>query len=73
LNSHIQISLEKPDWKLLKDHLSKEGRITKADLFRLVSECNKILSSLIIYNSQETEGNLLSLADPLTIVGDIHG
>ncbi|KAM3137460.1 Serine/threonine-protein phosphatase 2B catalytic subunit alpha [Paramecium bursaria] len=54
----------KPDWKLIKDHLHKEGRIAKEDLFKLVAECNKLLKN---------EGNLLYLQDPLTVVGDIHG
>lgn len=39
---------DKPDWKLLKDHLQKEGRITKEDLYKLVGDCNKILSINII-------------------------
>ena len=34
----------KPDWKLIKDHLHKEGRIAKAELIKLVVDCNKILS-----------------------------
>ncbi|CAK83580.1 unnamed protein product (macronuclear) [Paramecium tetraurelia] len=54
----------KPDWRLLLDHLSKEGRIAKEDLFKLVQECNKIFKN---------EGNLIYLHDPLTVVGDIHG
>lgn len=54
----------KPDWKLLKDHLSKEGRITKEDLLKLISDANKIFKS---------EGNLIQLQDPLVVVGDIHG
>lgn len=54
----------KPDWKIIKDHLSKEGRIEKEDLVRLVADCNKIMRN---------ENNLLNLQDPLTVVGDIHG
>ncbi|CAD8181791.1 unnamed protein product [Paramecium octaurelia] len=54
----------KPDWKLLKDHLQKEGRIAKEELFKLVADCNKLLKN---------EGNVLYLQDPLTVVGDIHG
>lgn len=34
----------KPDWKLIKDHLHKEGRIAKTELIKLVVDCNKILS-----------------------------
>lgn len=36
----------KPDWKLIKDHLSKEGRIEKEDLLRLVADCNKIMRKI---------------------------
>ncbi|CAK75018.1 unnamed protein product (macronuclear) [Paramecium tetraurelia] len=54
----------KPDWKLIRDHLQKEGRIAKEDLFKLVADCNKLLKN---------EGNVLYLQDPLTVVGDIHG
>jgi serine/threonine-protein phosphatase 2B catalytic subunit len=44
--------IEKPDWKLLKEFLHKEGRIGKEELIRLVSDCNKILKN---------EGNLIFL------------
>ncbi|CAD8124068.1 unnamed protein product [Paramecium sonneborni] len=54
----------KPDWKLLKDHLQREGRIAKEELFKLVADCNKLLKN---------EGNVIYLQDPLTVVGDIHG
>ena len=56
--------VEKPDWKLLKDHLHQEGRIAKEDLIRLVNDCNKVLRN---------EGNLVFFQDPLTVVGYIHG
>jgi len=54
----------KPDWKVIRDHLQKEGRIAKEDLIKLVNDANKLFKS---------EGNLLYLEDPLTVVGDIHG
>jgi len=54
----------KPDWRTIRDHLYKEGRIAKEDLIQLVQSVNKILRN---------EGNLLYLEDPLTIIGDIHG
>ncbi|CAK80679.1 unnamed protein product (macronuclear) [Paramecium tetraurelia] len=54
----------KPDWKLLRDHLQKEGRVSKEDLYKLVGDCNKLLKN---------EGNVIYLQDPLTVVGDIHG
>jgi len=54
----------KPDWKLLKDHLAKEGRLLKEDFMKVMNDCNRILKS---------EGNVLYLQDPVTVVGDIHG
>lgn len=54
----------KPDWKLMRDHLSKEGRIDKEDLLKLINDTNRVFKN---------EGNLLALQDPLTVVGDIHG
>ena len=38
------IKKDKPDWKLLRTHLQKEGRIYKDDLIRIVNETNKLLS-----------------------------
>ena len=35
-----------PDWKVVKDHLAKEGRIAKAEVLKLISDVNKILSTL---------------------------
>lgn len=55
---------KKPDWKALKDHLHREGKLAKEDLVGLINEGNKIIKN---------EGNLLYLYDPLTVVGDIHG
>eukprot|EP01017_Pseudomicrothorax_dubius_P035535 TRINITY_DN4990_c0_g1_i1.p1 TRINITY_DN4990_c0_g1~~TRINITY_DN4990_c0_g1_i1.p1 ORF type:complete len:491 (-),score=141.73 TRINITY_DN4990_c0_g1_i1:204-1676(-) len=54
----------KPDWRAIKDHLSKEGRLSKVDLIRLINDAVKIFRS---------EGNVVQLQDPLTVVGDIHG
>jgi len=54
----------KPDWKAIRDHLQKEGRIAKEDLIKLVGDANKLFKS---------EGNLIYLEDPLTVVGDVHG
>jgi len=31
----------KPDWKMLKEHLHREGRLTKEDLKAVVDEGNK--------------------------------
>ncbi|CAD8099262.1 unnamed protein product [Paramecium sonneborni] len=54
----------KPDWKLIKEHLEREGRIAKKEVIKLVTMANKIFKN---------EGSLIHLSDPLTVVGDIHG
>lgn len=71
--------LDKPDWKAVRDHLQKEGRVDKQDLIKLIVDTNKILSNYIFFQiihsffCLENEGNLIYLQDPLTVVGDIHG
>jgi len=42
----------KPDWRTVRDHLSKEGRISKEDLIHLINDTNKVFKQ---------EGNLLQL------------
>jgi len=54
----------KPDWKVLRDHLKNEGRLYKEDLVAIIREANHLLKN---------EGNLLYIYDPITVVGDIHG
>lgn len=34
----------KPNWQFLRDHLQREGRVTKQQLITLVSQCTKLLS-----------------------------
>lgn len=34
----------KPDWKLIKEHLEREGRIAKKEVIKLVGMANKIFS-----------------------------
>jgi serine/threonine-protein phosphatase 2B catalytic subunit len=53
-----------PDWKLLKDHLYREGKLEKGDLLDLIN---------IFINISKTEPNIVKIQDPLTVVGDIHG
>ncbi|ETW37273.1 hypothetical protein PFTANZ_02044 [Plasmodium falciparum Tanzania (2000708)] len=55
---------EPPDYKALRDHLKKEGRIRKEDCLDIIKKVIDIVSN---------EPNLLRLKDPITIVGDIHG
>ena len=53
-----------PDWKTLRDHLTREGVIEKADLLQLIS----------LFKAQiKSEPNILKIQDPVTVVGDIHG
>jgi serine/threonine-protein phosphatase 2B catalytic subunit len=53
-----------PDWKLLKSFLQKEGKISKENLIIIINLFIKILKS---------ESNIIYIADPVTLVGDIHG
>ena len=53
-----------PDWKTLRDHLTREGVIEKSDLLHLIS----------LFKAQiKSEPNILKVQDPVTVVGDIHG
>ena len=54
----------KPDWKILREHFTKEGLLSKSDVLHIINltiQCFRI------------EPNLMSLQDPVTVVGDIHG
>lgn len=42
-NRNILI-IGKPDWKLIKEHLEREGRIAKKEVIKLVTMANKIFS-----------------------------
>jgi serine/threonine-protein phosphatase 2B catalytic subunit len=53
-----------PDWKLLRDHLAREGRLEKSDLLELINNYVNIIKA---------EPNILRIQDPVTVVGDIHG
>jgi len=48
----------------LRDHMTKEGRISK-------ESCHQILNDTL--SMLKKEPNLLKLKDPVTVVGDIHG
>ena len=53
-----------PDWKVLRDHLTREGKLEKADLLELIN----------LFQTQiKSEPNILKIQDPVTVVGDIHG
>jgi serine/threonine-protein phosphatase 2B catalytic subunit len=53
-----------PDWKVLRDHLAREGRLEKADLLELINTFIGVM---------KTEPNIVRIQDPVTVVGDIHG
>jgi serine/threonine-protein phosphatase 2B catalytic subunit len=53
-----------PDWQCLRDHLTREGKLKKADLLDLINKFIKVVSQ---------EPNIVEVDDPVTVVGDIHG
>ena len=53
-----------PDWKMLKDFQSREGEVTK-------KQCVKLLKSTI--DVLKKEPNLVTMDEPICVVGDIHG
>lgn len=53
-----------PDWRALKQHIQKEGRVSRQHCIDLIKRVSEITSS---------EPNLLRLSAPVTVVGDIHG
>ena len=53
-----------PDWKILRAHLIREGKIEKKDILELL-----FLFKLII----KSEPNIIKVNDPLIVVGDLHG
>lgn len=52
------------NWKVLREHLMREGTITKEDCRTLIQQTIQILKA---------EPNLIYIDDPVVIVGDIHG
>jgi len=37
----ISLLIGKPDWKIIRDHLSKEGRVGKDEFIKLINDCSK--------------------------------
>mmetsp|Transcript_13514 Transcript_13514/g.25412 ORF Transcript_13514/g.25412 Transcript_13514/m.25412 type:complete len:490 (-) Transcript_13514:1478-2947(-) len=54
----------KPDWVLLRDWLRREGRISKPDFLEIIAKATEIF---------RREQNMLSIPEPVVVVGDIHG
>ena len=53
-----------PDWKVLRTHLTREGKIAKSDLLEIIT----------LFKTQvKSEPTILKIQDPVTVVGDIHG
>lgn len=53
-----------PDWKVLKDHVFKEGKLSKTEMLRLTNATAEVMKK---------EPNMTKLPEPVVIVGDIHG
>ena len=53
-----------PDVTVLKNHLKKEGRVSKSDAIAVLQQTGELLRK---------EKTLLELKYPVTVVGDIHG
>ena len=53
-----------PDWKTVRDHLTREGRIEKTDFLELIS---------LFKQTIKNEPNIIKVQDPVTVVGDLHG
>jgi len=55
---------DKPNYKILREHLVREGRLSPEAVLQLVQEATEILRD---------EPTLLELEAPFTVCGDIHG
>jgi serine/threonine-protein phosphatase 2B catalytic subunit len=53
-----------PDYKLLRDHFKREGKLTQNQVLKIIKMATKIF---------ENEPNLLDVPSPVTVCGDIHG
>ena len=62
--SKVFLSNNLPNWKVLKDFLTREARLLKSDLMAIFSTASDIF---------RREPNLIEIQDPITVVGDIHG
>lgn len=53
-----------PNWKLLEEHLAREGPVTKKQVMQIL----KITLDIV-----KKEPNMVSVEEPVAVVGDIHG
>lgn len=49
---------------MIRDHLKRDGLMKKCDVIKIVKKSIEVLKA---------EGNVIQIADPVTIVGDLHG
>ena len=49
---------------MIRDHLKRDGLLNKEDVIKIIKTATEILRN---------EGNVVNIADPVTVVGDIHG
>ena len=56
--------VEAPNWKLLEEFMSKEGPLRRSQVLKILEMGTTILKN---------EPNLVSIPEPVVVVGDIHG
>jgi len=64
LETSILFKDGKPNWKLVKEHLKHQGKMSKTDTLKLINDVMDIFKE---------ERNICTLKDPVVIVGDLHG
>ena len=52
------------NYKCLGEHLTQEGKLDKTDIIELIEQFKNIIKA---------ESNIVKMADPVIVVGDIHG
>lgn len=53
-----------PNYSVIKKHLVKEGKVTKEHFMKLIMDATEVMKK---------EDNLMKIAEPVCVVGDIHG
>lgn len=56
--------MDMPNWEVIRDHLKREGKLTKEQVMRMGALTLDIIKK---------EPNLVYMAEPVWVVGDIHG
>ena len=55
---------DRPDWKLVRDFMQKEGSFTKPQCIKMIKDTISVLKK---------EPNMVKIGEPIVIVGDLHG